>query len=171
MYKYIVSKFCLQTYLCKPIPELYKKCIIKLRLSSHSLAIEHGRYNAINRNNRKCKFCITDVEDEMYFILLCPLYLGLRSCLIKPYYWKKPSVYKLLQLFNTNNIKELYNLGKYVYRAFKLRNDCMWIHFMKLIIYTYRQNFIYIRTSVLISIVCHVIICCMYVSIRCITFG
>ena len=95
-----------------------------MRLSSHNLAIEQGRYSAIERYNRKCKFCITDVEDEMHFILLCPLYLGLRSCLIKPYYWKKPSVYKLLQLLSTTNVKELCNLGKFIYRSLKLRNDC-----------------------------------------------
>ena len=31
-YQYIVTNVCLQEYLCKPIPELYKKCITKIRL-------------------------------------------------------------------------------------------------------------------------------------------
>jgi hypothetical protein len=79
----------MQTYLTKPIPELYKKCIIKMRLSSHNLAIEQGRYYNVNRNNRNCKFCIDDIEDEMHFILLCPMYTNLRYNLIKPYYWNK----------------------------------------------------------------------------------
>jgi hypothetical protein len=45
-----------------------------------------GYYN-VNRNNRNCKFCIDDMEDEMHFILLCPMYTNLRCNLIKPYYW------------------------------------------------------------------------------------
>jgi hypothetical protein len=40
--------------------------IIKMRLSSHNLAIEQGRYYNVNRNNRNCKFWIDDMEDEMY---------------------------------------------------------------------------------------------------------
>ena len=74
-----------------------------MRLSSHNLAIEQGRYYNVNRNNRKCKFCIDDMEDDMHFILLCPMYINLRCNLIKPYYWRKPSVFKLLQLVSIAN--------------------------------------------------------------------
>ena len=124
LYRYMISNFSLQSYLCKPIPDIYKKCIVKFRLSSHNLAIEKGRYSNVNRNLRTCTLCIDDIEDEMHFILSCPLYSNLRECLIKPYYWRKPSVYKLLQLLSTTNVKDLCNLGKYIFRALKLRNDC-----------------------------------------------
>jgi hypothetical protein len=40
-----------------------------------------------------------------------------------PYYYKKPSVFKLIQLFNSENLKAMYNLGKYLSLATKLRND------------------------------------------------
>ena len=126
LYKYLVSNVCLQPYLCKPIPDLYKKSIVKLRLSSHNLAIEEGRYAHIERTSRYCKICFEEMEDEMHFILVCPLYLNLRKELINPYYWRKPSTYKLLQLFNSTNVKDLCNLGKYIFRALKLRNDCFY---------------------------------------------
>ena len=113
LYQYYVPTFYMQTYLTKPMPELYKKYIIKTRLSSHNL------------ENRNCKFCIEDMEDEMHFILLCPMYTNLRCNLIKPYYWRKPSVFKLLQLFNITNVKQLCNLGKYICRALKLRADTL----------------------------------------------
>ena len=45
--QYVVTDVCLQEYLCKPIPELYKKCITKIRLSSHKLAIEQGRQRKV----------------------------------------------------------------------------------------------------------------------------
>ena len=126
LYKYLVSNVCLQPYLCKPIPDLYKKSIVKLRLSSHNLAIEEGRYANIERISRYCKICFEEMEDEMHFILVCPLYLNIRKELIKPYYWRKPSTYKLLQLFISTNVKDLCNLGKYIFRALKLRNDCFY---------------------------------------------
>ena len=133
LYQYLVPTIYIQTYLTKPIPELYKKYIIKMRLSSHNLAIEQGRYYNVNRNKRNCKFCIDDMEDEMHFILLCPMYTNLRCNLIKPYYWRKPSVFKLLQLFNITNVKQLCNLGKYICRALKLRADTVAFTFLNCI--------------------------------------
>jgi hypothetical protein len=53
------------------------------------------------------------------------MYTNLRCNLIKPYYWRKPSVFKLLQLFNITNVKQLFNLGKYICRALKLRADTL----------------------------------------------
>ena len=65
------------------------------------------------------------MDDEMHFILLCPMHTNLRYNLIKPYYWRKPSVFKLLQLVNITNVKQLCNLGKCIFRALKLRADTL----------------------------------------------
>lgn len=51
----------------------------------------------------------------MQFILICPIYGGYRKKYIKPYYWKNPSMSKLLQLFNAQNVKELYSLGTLIH--------------------------------------------------------
>lgn len=124
-YQYIVHNFCLQFYLSKPLPDVYKKCITQLRLSSHNLAVESGRFSAVPRQNRLCKFCKDDIEDEMHFVLKCPVYQGFRSYFIKPYYWKKPSMFKFIQLMSSCNIKELLHLGKFIFRAMKLRSDML----------------------------------------------
>jgi len=97
-YQYMVDNFCLQYYLTKGIPELYRNCITKIRLSSHNLAIESGRFTGITRLNRLCIFCGDDIEDEFHFVLKCKTFQGFRNYLIKPYYWKKPSMYKFIQL-------------------------------------------------------------------------
>jgi len=115
-YQYMVDNFCLQYYLTKGIPELYRNCITKIRLSSHNLAIESGRFTGITRLNRLCIFCGDDIEDEFHFVLKCKTFQGFRNYLIKPYYWKKPSMYKFIQLLSSNNIRELCNLGKFVFR-------------------------------------------------------
>ena len=53
------------------------------------------------------------------------MYTTLRCNVIKSYYWRKPSVFKLLQLFNITNVKQLCNLGKYICRALKLSADTL----------------------------------------------
>lgn len=92
-------------------------------MSSHNLSIESGRHRNILRNNRICEFCRSEIEDEYHFVLICPRYQQLRVKYIKMYYWKKPSMYKFIQLLCVNNVKELCNLGKFLHHAFELRND------------------------------------------------
>jgi hypothetical protein len=91
-------------------------------LSSHKLAIEVGRLKKVDRGCRKCFNCDSLIEDEFHFILKCPVYNNLRKRYIKPYYWKKPSVFKLLQLYSAQNIKDMCNLGKFIHLAIKIRD-------------------------------------------------
>ena len=52
-----------------------RKCFTQLRISSHSLAIEKGRYNMIDKDKRYCTLCNTQqVEDEHHFLFKCPSY-------------------------------------------------------------------------------------------------
>ena len=50
-------------------------------------------------------------------------YRDLHKKFIKKYYWSNPSVYKFVQLLSENNVRDLCNLGKYLYikRAFEIR--------------------------------------------------
>lgn len=84
-----------------------------------------SRFYNIERHNRNCFLCSNSIEDEFHFILICPIYEGYRKKYIKPYYWKKPSMCKLLQLFNVENVKELCNLGKFIHFGLKLRKDLL----------------------------------------------
>ncbi|XP_021348592.1 uncharacterized protein LOC110447309 isoform X2 [Mizuhopecten yessoensis] len=85
---------------------------------------ETGRYRNIVRNERICRICNSeDIEDEYHFLFICPFYQVLRERRIKLYYWKKPSVFKLIQLLSTTNVKELTMLSKYIYDATQLRNS------------------------------------------------
>ena len=85
LFRYLTDTFTLQYYLRKSIPDNLLCFLSKFRLSSHTLAIEQGRYRRIERENRVCSFCNL-VEDEYHFILVCPLYNDLRSQYIKSYY-------------------------------------------------------------------------------------
>ena len=112
----------MQLYLKKPIPKKLQNCISRFRLSSHSLSIETGRYHNIAQTNRLCPICHIDIQDEFHFILKCPMYNDLRKLYIKPFYFERPSVFKLIQLFTTVNLKEICNLGRFLLRATVKRN-------------------------------------------------
>ena len=83
MYKHLIDHVTLQLYryLSKPIYMYcqYKKLICKLRLSSHCLCIETGRYKNVPLEHRICPMCKFDVEDEYHFMLKCPAYNNLEK--------------------------------------------------------------------------------------------
>ena len=53
-----------------------RRTLLKFRLSDHKLMVEVGRHYRpkIPRENRYCKFCSTQVEDEIHMLLDCQLY-------------------------------------------------------------------------------------------------
>lgn len=121
IYKYLVDLvLCSQSWQ-KRIPLQYKKFVYKLILSSHCLTVETGRYSNIPLERRLCSVCTSEIEDEYHFILKCPFYCNLREEFLKKFYYIKPSVFKLIQLLSTQNVKDLYNLGKYIKNAFVIR--------------------------------------------------
>ena len=97
----------------KPVSDQYKGILAKYRLSSQQLYIEVGRYSRIQKTERKCRMCTSnDIEGEFHFILVCQRYSDIRTKYINGYYYNRPSVYKLIWLIQTHNIKALNNLAK-----------------------------------------------------------
>ena len=67
------SSFKLDTtyepYLNKTHDKKHKFALSRLRLSSHSLAIETGRYNGTLKEERKCVNCsMNSTENEYHFL-------------------------------------------------------------------------------------------------------
>ena len=54
------------TFVTKSKNEKFRKSYTRLRLSSHSLEIETGRYNGIDRINRLCKLRNKNVVESEY---------------------------------------------------------------------------------------------------------
>ena len=48
-----------------------KVAITKMRISSHSLPIETGRYRKIPRDERICPFCESCNGDEFHYLIKC----------------------------------------------------------------------------------------------------
>ena len=61
-----------------------RKNVTKYRLSNHKLMIEYGRMKNLNADERFCPFCPNLIEDEMHFLLHCPIYSPQRTTFVEP---------------------------------------------------------------------------------------
>ena len=98
--------------------------LIKLRTSSHRLGVESGRWHRprpIDYADRKCAVC-NKLDDEYHFVLECTKFDRLRKMYIPEFFYKHPSMYKFVQLFNST--KERHGLSTFIRKGFaKITND------------------------------------------------
>ena len=122
------ATFQFQPYLDKVNVFKYLQAYSKLRMSSHRLEVEAGRWVRQNRvpiHERKCSFC-NILEDEYHFVIQCAAYSELREKYISKYYWKRPNMFKFVELINSSNINYIRKLCIFIYYAFKLRTELLY---------------------------------------------
>lgn len=69
----LINLCIIQSYLTKLINNDLRKHLFRIRLSSHCLNIESGRYRGQTGQDRLYDVCdIQQIVDEFYFILQCP---------------------------------------------------------------------------------------------------
>ena len=90
-----------------------RRAMSLLRLSSHRLRIERGRWLKIIKDNKLCAVCHV-LEEEFHVICICPRYTDIRNSVIKPYYIMRPGMTKLSHLLNTENVKEMSDLALFI---------------------------------------------------------
>lgn len=114
--------FDFQFYLKCVNIEKYRIALSKLRLSSHRLSIETGRWNRTDIDNRICPSC-NILEDEFHFLFECNMYTDIRQRYLPRYYCRHPSMYKTIALFMSKNVNVVKNLAVFVFRAFEIRKE------------------------------------------------
>ena len=122
-----ISDFKLQPYLNIVNVQKFRIALSKLRVSSHRLEIEAGRWTKPNktpRENRKCTNC-NCLKDEFHFMFECTLFSNLRTTYFKPYYRIHSSMFKTTQLFKSEKEVDIRRLSTYIYKAFELRSDIL----------------------------------------------
>ena len=122
------ATFQFQPYLDKVNVFKYLQAYSKLRMSSHRLEVEAGRWVRQNRVpilERKCSFC-NILEDEYHFVIQCAAYSELREKYISKYFWKRPNMFKFVELINSSNINYIRKLCIFIYHAFNLRTELLY---------------------------------------------
>ena len=124
-----ISDFSFKSYLDVVQVKKFRRALSRLRMSAHRLEVEMGRWVRpvrVEHDERKCRVCGI-LEDEYHFLIECPVYCNLRTLYVKRYYRVNPSMFKLVELFSTDNERDIQNLATYVYKAFDERNKTLYV--------------------------------------------
>jgi hypothetical protein len=127
------DRFRFEPYLQKCNNTINRKNIAKLRLSCHRLQIEIGRYNSgpsrLRPEERICRYCTSGhCEDELHFIIECPLYENERKLLFKclnmyPNFAELDSKNKFIFLMSNEETSIIKAVGNYVTQCFIKRSN------------------------------------------------
>ena len=117
-YRIFKQEFGLEKYLYM-LPDKYWVSLVKLRLSNSKLPIEVGRYTHLERHERFCNLCHSNlIGDEYHLVLECEALKELRSNYISRFYYGHPNTHKFKCLMTSENKKTMLNNAKFVKEAY-----------------------------------------------------
>jgi hypothetical protein len=117
------SSFGQENYVALDMPKYFKSIMSQFRCGILPLRIETGRYHGEPTVERICSLCsLNCVEDEIHFLLYCPLYSKFRKILYENtgFYHISMSDVDVLRMLITNYPRQL---SKYLYSSFSLRQS------------------------------------------------
>ena len=125
IYKHIKTFFGYEKYLNNCSNDT-RRCLTKIRLSSHAFLVERGRWgrDRIDYIERKCTLCDC-VEDEFHCLLECPRFNEERKGCLPVCLKNKPSMYSFVKFLSSENPSDcdraaiLCKRVKYAYRKQK----------------------------------------------------
>ena len=81
-YRLLVQTLGPKDYLFTTRDVKNRVAMTKLRLSNHNLSIEKGIHQDVHLSDRNCPFCPEHLENELHFLIQCPIYKNLRARLL-----------------------------------------------------------------------------------------
>ena len=103
----------------------FRNALAKFRVYAHDLNVKKGRHTGIARNERMCKLCEHDIEDEKQFLLFCSAYTALRVKYIPRKFFQHPNVYKFYILMYMKS--EIVLLSLVVSMVVSFSHEVSWI--------------------------------------------
>ena len=128
LYKEIKTVFRCESYMSCEIKSALRVNYTKLRLSSHKFLVERARWGKVKipYAQRRCTLCSSgDIEDEYHMIMICEHFRDVRVKYIKPFYYKRPSMWKFVQLMNSTSKRDRFKLMLFLKITFKLYGDTL----------------------------------------------
>ena len=123
LYKTYKENLVYEHYLSKNLYKKYCIALSKFRCCNHQLAVESSRYTNIPEQLRFCKFCKENgtetVENEVHFMLICPLYADIRKLHLECYIdtsYTKEDTFKYIM----SREKCITNLAAFVHKGLKI---------------------------------------------------
>ena len=115
-----------ETYLKDVEITKHRIAMSRLRLCSHSLEIERGRYDDTESESRHCQYCKVhgkeEVEDEVHFLVSCPQHKELRKTFLPKNILHNNSLCKedkLTQILSDS--EHIKSVAKFIHLAFEDR--------------------------------------------------
>ena len=99
----------------------FRHFYFSLRIGALDLEINRGRYYNIPRDERVCKLCKVNIEDEYHFVMKCPFYQNLREEHLPSKFIENPNVHKFVMLMSSNNDTIIYSIATFLYSAWLKR--------------------------------------------------
>ena len=98
--------------------------LTKFRISDHNLMIEKGRHEGLHKSTRFCPFCLDKVEDEIHFMLKCPIYSNFRGHFLRSMFaeYINTDAIPVKDMFSYLMALSSVEVGKFIHQAFELRN-------------------------------------------------
>ena len=62
-------------------------------------------------------------EDEFHFLFVCNIYDRIRNLYLRKFYYIRPSMHKMVLLFQRKSPKIVFDLAKYIKYALETRNN------------------------------------------------
>lgn len=119
MYKQL---YVLEDYLLK-LAKNIRIPLTKLRANNTRLPVVTGRYQNVNREERLCSKCLSNVVgDEYHVVLVCTNenIMELRNRYIPFYYRNNPTLGNFIMLMQCKNVKILTNFSYFLKAVFKI---------------------------------------------------
>ena len=115
------TQYVTESYVNYLLVRKYRNVYARFRSSAHCLAIERGRYTIIVKESRFCPYCKNIIENELHFLLVCPLYEDIRKQFIDTNYYTNPCLTKFNALMSCGNEEVVKRTAMYLFYAFEKR--------------------------------------------------
>ena len=120
-YSSIKHSLVLSPYLLNIKHVQARSSLARFRLGMSPLRFRSLRFFNVPNSPLQCPFCEDSLENEVHFMLVCPLYSSLRLEYIPVKFSRRPSLSALSRLLATINPTLSMNVALFVYYALQIR--------------------------------------------------
>ena len=120
-YRDLNSLHCIPEYLSMNLDRHLKQILTKFRFGVSDILVHFHRYTHSSVYSLTCPLCQEEEENEVHFVLCCPVLTNLRTQFIPAKYFRQPSMFRLTLLMTAKSAVIVRQLAIFLYKAFKIR--------------------------------------------------